>query len=178
MVRKKIGILGGTFDPSHKGHLEISKFSIKKLKLNFLIWAITKKNPLKKKPMISLKKRILLSRKIAETVKRIKIKSYDDKIHSSETINLIKYLKKKDKKAEYFFLIGSDNLVNLHRWKSWKQILKLCQITIFPRKGYIKKSLNSKAFKTMGKSNFLLLKSKTINISSSKIRKNYLKYKH
>jgi len=178
MVRKKIGILGGTFDPSHKGHLEISKFSIKKLKLNLLIWAITKKNPLKKKPMISLKRRILLSRKIAGTVKRIKIKSYDDKIHSSETINLIKYLKKKDKKAEYFFLIGSDNLVNLHRWKSWKQILKLCQITIFPRKGYVKKSLNSKAFKTMGKSNFLLLKSKTINISSSKIRKNYLKYKY
>ena len=143
MVRKKIGILGGTFDPSHKGHLEISKFSIKKLKLNLLIWAITKKNPLKKKPMISLKRRILLSRKIAGTVKRIKIKSYDDKIHSSETINLIKYLKKKDKKAEYFFLIGSDNLVNLHRWKSWKQILKLCQITIFPRKGYARLKVTS-----------------------------------
>jgi len=56
---KKIGILGGTFDPPHKGHLEISKFSLKKLKLNFIIWAITKKNPLKKKPMISLKNRIL-----------------------------------------------------------------------------------------------------------------------
>ena len=178
MVRKKIGILGGTFDPSHRGHLEISKFFIKKLKLNFLIWAITKKNPLKKKPMMSLKRRILLSRKIVRTTKRIKIKSYDDKIHSSETINLIKYLKKKDKKTEYFFLIGSDNLVNLHRWKSWKQILKLCQITVFPRKGYVKESLNSKAFKTMGKNNFLLLKAKMINISSSKIRKNYLQYKH
>ncbi len=176
-MSKKIGILGGTFDPPHKGHLEISKFSLKKLKLNFLIWAITKKNPFKKKPTISLKKRVLLSKRMAKITKKIKIKSYDDKISSSETINLIKYLKKKDKKAKYFFLIGSDNLVNLHRWKSWKQLSGLCQITVFPRKGYVKKSLNSKALKTLGKSNFLLLKSKTINISSSKIRKNYLKYK-
>ena len=47
---KKIGVLGGTFDPPHNGHLEISKFVLKKLKLSKLIWAVTKKNPLKKKP--------------------------------------------------------------------------------------------------------------------------------
>ena len=58
---KKIGILGGTFDPPHLGHLKISKFAAKKLKLNLVIWAITKKNPLKKKPMISLRERIFLS---------------------------------------------------------------------------------------------------------------------
>ena len=177
-MSKKIGILGGTFDPPHKGHLAISKFSLKKLKLNFIIWAITKKNPFKKKPIMPLKRRILLSKKITKLTKKIKIKSYDNQIQSSETIDLVRYLKKKEKKAEYFFLIGSDNLVNFHRWKSWKKLSKLCQITVFPRNGYVRKSLNSKAIKTMGNSNFLLLKSKMINISSSKIRKNYLKYKH
>ena len=60
MVKKKIGILGGTFDPPHQGHLEISKLSIKKLKLRCVIWAITKKNPFKKKPLLSLQKRIFL----------------------------------------------------------------------------------------------------------------------
>ena len=177
-MSKKIGILGGTFDPPHKGHLAISEFSLKRLKLNFIIWAVTKRNPLKKKPIISLKRRILLSKKITKLTKKIKIKSYDNEIRSSETINLVKHLKKKERKAEYFFLIGSDNLVNFHKWKNWKQLLKLCQITVFPRKGYVVKSLNSKAIKTMGNSNFLLLKSKMINISSSKIRKNYLKYNY
>ena len=177
-MSKKIGILGGTFDPPHRGHLAISKFSLKKLKLNFIIWAITKKNPFKKKPIMPLKRRILLSKKITKLTKKIKIKSYDNQIQSSETIDLVRYLKKKEKKAEYFFLIGSDNLVNFHRWKSWKKLSKLCQIAVFPRNGYVRKSLNSKAIKTMGNSNFLLLKSKMINISSSKIRKNYLKYKH
>jgi len=174
-MSKKIGILGGTFDPPHKGHLKISKFSLKKLKLNFLIWAITKKNPLKKKPMISLEKRVLLSKKMVRSNSKIKIKSYDDQIQSPETVNLIKYLKKKERKTEYFFLIGSDNLVNLHKWKNWKKLPNLCRIAVFPRKGYVKKSLNSKAFKTIGKNNLLLLKSKMVNISSSKIRKNYLK---
>ena len=53
---KKIGILGGTFDPPHKGHLYIAKNGIKKLKLDKLLWIITKKNPLKKKTIFGFKR--------------------------------------------------------------------------------------------------------------------------
>ena len=56
--KNKIGILGGSFDPAHKGHLAISKEAIKKLKLKKIIWAITKKNPLKKKSGTSISDRI------------------------------------------------------------------------------------------------------------------------
>ena len=55
---KKIGILGGTFDPAHNGHLEISKQAKQKYKLHYIIWAITKKNPFKKKSKIKLITRI------------------------------------------------------------------------------------------------------------------------
>ena len=60
----KVCLFGGTFDPPHNGHLEISKFVIKKFKFQNLIWAITKKNPYKNKPLYTLNKRILLCKNI------------------------------------------------------------------------------------------------------------------
>jgi len=72
----KIGILGGTFDPAHKGHINISKESKKRFKLNYIIWAITKKNPLKKKSILDLKSRINIAKKITKKEKFIKTEFY------------------------------------------------------------------------------------------------------
>ena len=59
----KIGILGGTFDPPHIGHFYVSKIALRKLRLNKILWVITKKNPLKNKPHLKIKERIKLSKK-------------------------------------------------------------------------------------------------------------------
>ena len=93
--KKKIGILGGSFDPAHKGHLKISVEAKKKFNINKIIWAITKKNPFKSKSTFTLKKRISIARKIIKKYKFITIKFYDDKIKSNKTIDLLNYLKKK-----------------------------------------------------------------------------------
>ena len=163
----KIGILGGTFDPPHKGHLYISKIALKRLGLKKILWVITKKNPLKNKPYLKLKERIKLSKKITRPNKRISIKYFDDKIKSTSTFNLLKYIKRKTK-ADLFFLMGSDNLKKFHKWKNWKQIPKLAKIVIFPRNNY---SFTSIATKKLSKNDFIHIKSKKINISSSIIRK-------
>ena len=85
----KIGILGGTFDPAHKGHLEISKQAKKKFKLKNIIWAITKKNPFKNKSQSSLKSRMQLAKKLTQKNDFIKVKFFEKKIDSNRTINLI-----------------------------------------------------------------------------------------
>ena len=163
----KIGILGGTFDPPHKGHFYISKVALKKLKLNKILWVITKKNPLKNKPHLKIKERIKLSKEITKKNKKISIKYFDDKIRSNITFNLLNYLKRKTK-ANLFFLIGADNLKKFHKWKNWKQIPKLAKIVVFPRENY---SFSSIATKKLHKRDFIYIKSRKINISSSIIRK-------
>ena len=99
----KIGILGGTFDPPHKGHLYISRIALKKLKLNRLIWVVTKNNPLKEKPYLNIKTRINLSKKITRKEKKIFVKYFEYKIKSINTFSLLKYIKKKDQKTKLFF---------------------------------------------------------------------------
>ena len=95
-------------------------------------------------------------------------KYYDEKIKSSNTFNLLKYIKTQNKKSELFFLIGADNLKKFHKWKNWNKIPKLAKIVVFPRKNY---SNNSIASKKLHKKDLIYIKSKKINISSSLIRK-------
>ena len=168
---KKIGILGGTFDPPHEGHLNISKIAIKKLKLNKIIWLITKQNPLKKKPFLSVNIRKKLSKSLVKKNKKISIRYVDDLVKSKNTFDLLNFLLKKEKKIKLYFLIGADNLVYFHKWKNWKKIPKLAKIVVFARPNYSTKALSSIAAKKLKKEDWIYLNYKKINISSSLIRK-------
>ena len=167
----KIGILGGTFDPPHIGHLHISKIALKKLKLDSLMWIITKHNPLKQKPYLSTKTRIQLSKNITKSQKKIFVKYLDDKIKSKNTFDLLKYLKKKNKKIKLFLLIGADNLIKFNKWKKWRKIPELAKIVVLARPNYSINALNSIALKKLKKKDWMYINSKKMNISSSLIRK-------
>ena len=96
--KKKIGILGGSFDPAHRGHVKISIEAKKQFKIDKIIWEITRKNPFKSKSFFELKRRIKISKKITKKHNFIKFKFYEDKIKSNKTIDLINYIKKKKNK--------------------------------------------------------------------------------
>ena len=168
----KIGILGGSFDPPHRGHVEISKISLKKIKLNKILWVVTKKNPFKKKPLFSLKDRVSKAKRSLKKFKNIKVLFLDDKIKSSRTINVINYLRRVTKQKDLYLILGSDNLLNFHKWTSWKKIVKLTKLIIFSRKGYDKKSKKSVVVKYLNKKNIIYINNKSIDISSSSIKKN------
>ena len=168
--KKKIGILGGSFNPAHKGHVVISKEAKKRFDLKYIIWAITKKNPFKKQSATKLFERIKFCKKIIGKNKFIKVRFYEDKIKSNKTINLINYLTK-NKRNDIYFIMGADNLINFHKWYKWKSILQKCKILVFDRHGYKKKSLNSITFNRINNSNLKFIKFNKVNISSSQLRK-------
>ena len=93
--KKSIGLLGGSFDPAHKGHLIISKIALKKIKLNQIYWLVTKKNPLKKNVPSSLKERLKLAKRITKNISKIQVLYLDKIVKSSRSIDIINYFIKK-----------------------------------------------------------------------------------
>ncbi len=167
----KLGVLGGTFDPAHVGHIKISKEAKKRFNLKEVIWAVTKKNPFKNKSSISLKNRIRFAKKLNLKNKFIKINFFEKKIKSNKTIDLINYLEKTKKYKKIYFIMGADNLINFHKWKKWRQISLKCNIIVFDRNNYKAKSLKSIAYKTYNKKGLKFISFKKVNISSSQLRK-------
>ena len=168
--KKYVGLLGGSFDPAHNGHLGISKIALKKLKLKKVYWVITKKNPFKNETFYSLDERIKYAKKITKTQKNIQPIHIDKHIKSSRIIDVINYFIKKKKFKNIFFIIGSDNLISFHKWKRWKKIVKLVKLIVFSRRGYDRRGLKSIVVKNF-KNRIIFIKNKPISISSTKLKK-------
>ncbi len=164
------GLLGGSFDPPHYGHLKISKIALKKLPIKKVVWIVNKKNPFKKKTYFSLKQRLLKCKKMTEKNKKIRVMYLDKIVRSPRTFKVINYFKKKSKER-IFFLIGSDNLIYFHKWKNYKSILKSCVLVVFSRKGYDNRAKKSNLLKKKDLNNIIFVNNKKFNISSTMIKR-------
>ena len=168
--KNRIGVLGGTFDPAHIGHIKISIEAKKRYKLKKIIWAITKKNPFKNKSYLDLKKRIKSAKSISSKNKFIKVIFFENKIKSNKTVDLINHLKKNNRSIEIYFIMGADNLINFHKWHKWKEITSKSILLVFNRGKYKTKSLRSITYKKYNNIRLKFVNFKKINISSSKLR--------
>ena len=173
----KVGILGGSFNPAHLGHIHLSEIAIKKLALNQLWWIPTSQNPLKaKNDFLSFEERV----KNCQILTRKNPKIYVKKIDNFYTIDLINYLQNKHKNYEFIWVMGADNLAELHRWHDFKNLIQKIEFAIFSRDNYLKKANNFKASKLYQKyknkskklPKFSIFHSRKLNISSTQIRNN------
>ena len=183
---KNIGLLGGSFDPPHKGHLYISLEAKKILKLDEIWWLVTPQNPLKINQPASYSERVK-NCKIMTKNKPIKIKEIEKKINSQFSYQTIKYLNNHYKNINFFWLMGADNLINFHQWQNAHRIFNEIPIVVFRRYGYNQQALKSyisnlyKNFRVKNKNihidNFkqlpawTIIQNKEIRISSTEIRK-------
>ena len=183
---KNIGLLGGSFDPPHKGHLYISVEAKKILKLDEVWWLVTPKNPLKINQPASYEERVKNCKSISKN-HPIKIKEIEKKIKSKYSYQTIKYLNQNYNNINFMWLMGADNLINFHKWQNADKIFKEIPIVVFRRYGYNEKALKSytsnlyKNFKLDSKNiniekfnnlpAWTIIKNKEIKISSTEIRK-------
>ena len=132
--KKFVGILGGTFDPPHEGHLFISKFAKIKLDVGEVWWIVTKTNPLKKNK-VDYKKRLKKVKRFLMN-HHIKVLEIQDLSKNTYTVDLLEYLFKKFPHKKFIWLMGADNLFSFHLWRDWKKIFYNIPIAIFDRPPY------------------------------------------
>ena len=181
----KIGILGGTFDPPHIGHLNISLEAIKRFQLKKVIWLITKKNPLKtNKSSNDVNERIKLCNEFIKKNKNIiDVKYIEEKTKSNFLFDNIKHIVNKSLNNRYYFIMGADSFIKFDQWKKYDEILSKLSVIVINRPEYSIKSLNSVTAKKLEKQKsfeanlntkrhrWYFLNTKGMNISSSKIKK-------
>ena len=183
---RSVGLLGGSFDPPHKGHLYISLEAKKLLKLDEIWWLVTPQNPLKISKPASYKNRIKNCKEITKN-HPIKITDIENKINSTYTYQTLNYVKNHYKNIKFFWLMGADNLINFHEWQNWNKIFEDISIVVFKRHGYNNKALNSISKKKYLQyqiianpidqmhfskiPSWIWINNREINISSSEIRK-------
>jgi nicotinate-nucleotide adenylyltransferase len=175
----KIGLLGGSFNPAHEGHLHISVEARKHLKLKQIWWIPTKQNPFKKTPNADFKTRLTECREITKRYSTIFIKDFEKNISSCYTIDLLESLTKKYPQHQFFWIMGADNMIKFHLWERWQDIIKLMPLIILDREDFFNKAIRSKTALYCRKlstaqniTKCYFLKIKKSAISSTKIRVN------
>lgn len=128
----RIGILGGTFNPAHNGHVHISKAALKMLKLDAIWWLVTPQNPLKSGHNLpSVEARIKQSHELTEHNPKIIVTDMEQHFATTYSYDSIKQLKKHYPNTSFVWITGMDNANNLHLWHNWKELLgEICMLHI------------------------------------------------
>ena len=144
----RIGLLGGSFDPAHGGHLYISETARKALKLDYVWWLVSPGNPLKPDPA-PLDVRVTRSRLLARGP-RIVVSNIEARLHTCFTVDTAKALLRRFPHVRFVWLMGSDNLVQFSRWRHWQQIAELLPIAVVRRPGSVLASLHAPLARRLG----------------------------
>ena len=183
-----IGLLGGSFDPPHEGHVHITKLALKIFNLSKIWWLVCPENPIKNVTPSDINSRFLASKKIMKHPSVV-ITDLEKKFETKYTFQTLIKLKKLYPSTKFVWLMGADNLINFHHWKNWDWIMKNIPVGVLARpEEQIKAGLSHAAIKFR---NYRLPKEKSIilsnyippvwtlsngpmrNISSTEIRKKY-----
>jgi len=141
LSRRKIGLLGGSFNPAHEGHRAISLEAVRRLQLDEVWWLVSPQNPLKSADgMASLDARLASASAVAGGHPKLVVTDLEQRLGTQYTVDTVRRLLR-DNRADFVWLIGADNLVQLPKWRSWRDLLNLVPIAVFDREPYSYRAL-------------------------------------
>jgi nicotinate-nucleotide adenylyltransferase len=129
-----IGLLGGSFDPAHEGHVHLTRQALARMGLDRVWWLVTPGNPLKARQPAPMAARLARARALM-TDPRVKITDLEAKLGTRATIDTLERLQAIYPGVHFVWLMGADNLVQFHKWNRWRDILRAVPVGVLARPG-------------------------------------------
>ncbi len=129
-----VGLLGGSFDPAHAGHVHITREALKRFRLDRVWWLVSPGNPLKPRPPAPLALRIVHARALMRHP-RVAITDVESRLGTRATHDTLAALRRRYPGVRFVWLMGADNLAQFHHWGRWRDILRMVPVGVLARPG-------------------------------------------
>lgn len=143
-AKPRIGLLGGSFNPAHAGHVHISLEAIKRLGLDEVWWLVSPRNPLKNAhDLADYQTRLRFARQLVSHTK-IRVLDIEAREQLYYSIDTVRYLTQHFPQTHFVWLMGADNLAGFHRWRAWQALATLVPIAVLDRAPYAQRALHGR----------------------------------
>ena len=133
---RRIGLLGGSFNPAHRGHRRMSLAAMDALGLDELWWLVSPGNPLKARAgMAPFAARLASAREMARGT-RIRVSDIETRLHTRFTVDTVTAIVRRHPADRFIWLMGADTVAEFHQWKQWQRLARTVPIAIMSRPGY------------------------------------------
>ncbi|GAA6206837.1 nicotinate-nucleotide adenylyltransferase [Cognatishimia sp. WU-CL00825] len=129
-----VGLLGGSFDPPHLGHVHITKEALKRFDLDHILWLVSPGNPLKSKGPAAISRRMKAAQDLMDHP-RVTVSDFEARAGTRYTAETIQKLIQAYPGVNFVWLMGADNLAQFHKWKDWRKIMDLTPVGVLARPG-------------------------------------------
>lgn len=148
---QRIGIMGGSFNPPHAGHVGVSRTALRRLALDRIWWLVTPGNPLKSHGgLADLETRIAACRRLATDPREI-VTGFERGLGTRFTATTLAFLHRRYPGTHFVWVMGADSLAGFHRWQQWRGIAATTPIAVIDRPGWRWKALASPAARAMAR---------------------------
>lgn len=149
---KTIAVMGGSFNPAHKGHLDVAVYALGKLRVSEVWWMVSPQNPLKTEDgMAPFAERMASAERIARHHSRIRVTDIEALLGTRFTVDTLCSFVINAPDTRFIWIMGADNLASFHHWAEWKQIFNSVVIAVFDRPFYSLKSISGPAARRFAK---------------------------